>query len=92
MEKKVQIKIECDPRPIRHLAIQCPGCERWFMCDDIVTDSSNYPMYEEDISFFTDCRCPVCGKMFNLKNVEKDESVEFPEFYKNCTKKKVTWE
>lgn len=37
MEKKVQIKVEFDPTPIRHMAIQCPKCERLFNMYDVAT-------------------------------------------------------
>lgn len=92
MEKKVQIKVEFEPTPIRHMAIQCPGCEKWFHQADIV--HGDWIRYAYEIEAYTKCKCPVCGNEFDLGNVELDERVNFPEFYDKCAKKKVTveWE
>ena len=90
--KNVNIKVEFDPTPIRHMAIQCPNCEKWFHTGDIVTNT--YPIYKHDICFLTKCKCPVCNTEFDLGNVEMDFDAEFPEFYDNCMQKKETviWE
>lgn len=92
MEKKVQIKVEFEPTPIRHMAIQCPNCEKWFHHADIV--EGDWIKYAHEIEVYTKCKCPICGEEFDLGNVELDERVNFPEFYNNCMTKKVNveWE
>lgn len=90
MSKKVQLKVEFEPCPVRHLAIQCPDCNRWFKQTDITLHK--WISDESDISQFTECECPACGCKFDLGNVEYGEDVEFPEFYDNCSKKKTVWE
>ena len=92
MSRKVRIKVEYEPRPIRHMVIQCPDCEKWFMPGDIVTKECIYPNYEEDIECFTRCKCPSCNCEFDLGNVEEDTDVSFPEFYEKVAKRKEVWE
>ena len=31
----MNVRIMYDPAPIRHIAVQCPDCERWFNGRDI---------------------------------------------------------
>lgn len=90
MSKKVQLKVEFESRPVRHLAIQCPDCNKWFKQTDITI--KKWISNESDINQFTKCECPACGCKFDLGNVEYDENVEFPEFYDNCAKQKTVWE
>lgn len=40
-KKKVKMKVEYESTPIRHLAVQCPDCENWFMGFDIFKKYSN---------------------------------------------------
>lgn len=35
MSKKVQLKVEFESCPVRHLAIQCPDCNKWFHQADV---------------------------------------------------------
>ena len=90
MNKKVNLKVEFESRPVKHLAIQCPDCNRWFKQTDITL--KKWISNESDIDQFTKCECPACSCKFNLGNVEYDENVEFPEFYNNCAKQKTVWE
>ena len=87
--KKVNVKVEFDPTPIRHIAIQCPDCGKWFTQYDICKNAVNY---KHDLDRFSECECPICGSSFNLGNIDIDQNVDFPEFYKNCMKKKEVWE
>ena len=90
MSKKVQLKVEFESCPVRHLAIQCPDCNKWFHQADVTLKT--WISNESEINEFTKCECPVCGCKFDLGNVEYDETVSFPEFYENCATKKVVWE
>jgi hypothetical protein len=87
---KVQLKVEFGSRPVNHLAIQCPTCNKWFNQKYIV--STALISTDSDIDEFAKCECPACGCKFDLGNVECDENVEFPEFYNNCAARKVVWE
>ena len=88
MEKKVKVAVEFEPTPIRHMAIQCPKCERWFNHYDV---ADRLIGFKHDIDTMAECECPACGAEFNLGNVEF-EYPEFPEFYDKCAKKKTVWE
>ena len=90
MFKKVQIKVEFGSRPVNHLAIQCPDCNKWFKQADVVLKL--WISDESEIEPYTKCECPACGCKFDLGNVEYDETVSFPEFYVNCAKQKTVWE
>ena len=86
--EKVKVAVEFDPTPIRHMAIQCPKCERWFNMYDVATTNIDY---KHDIDSLAKCECPACQHEFDLGNVEF-EYPEFPDFYdKKCAKKKVVW-
>jgi len=90
MLKPVKIKVEYESMPIRHLAIQCPECTNWFMGHDICENNItlNYDLYGAY------CACPKCDERFqiDIQNAEVDDSASFPEFYKQCLRKKETWE
>lgn len=85
---KVKIKVEFDPTPIRHMAIQCPSCKKWFKQYDI----SDGITYRHDIDSCAKCLCPACLEEFDLEDVDIDENVSFPEFYDECAKRVVKWE
>lgn len=81
----MKARIDYDPTPIRHIAVQCPHCEKWFEGRDITKDSLQF---EYQLRFAT-FHCPVCGETFD-GDVEVEE-VMYPDVYKDCLKKKVTW-
>ena len=55
-------KVEYDRIPIRHLAVQCPECDRWFNANDIVLTPEKIRYYSELVS--TLFKCPVCFSLF----------------------------
>lgn len=89
----MKIRVEYDPTPIRHIAVQCPKCEKWFYGRDITEDNL---FYDYDIYHAQFC-CPVCGKIFgadaysNFANVNIEE-VDYPYIYKGCLERKEVWE
>lgn len=87
-DKKVRIKVEFDPTPIRHLAIQCPSCKNWFVGCDII---KNDCVYEYQLTE-SECECPKCGDKFIIDCESDIENGDFPEFYDKCLKQIVTWE
>lgn len=87
--KKVNMKVEYDATPIRHLAIECPDCHFWFFGSDITKERC---IYDYELKG-AECRCPKCDSEFKVdyeSNIE--ESDEFPEFYDNCLRKRVVWD
>lgn len=87
--RKVNMKVEYESTPIRHLAVQCPDCGNWFFGHDIFKYDCQYDYQLRG----AECHCPKCGSDFKVdfeSNIE--ESDEFPEFYDKCLRQKVTWE
>ena len=90
----MNVRIEYDPTPIRHIAVQCPKCEKWFRGRDITADKLQY----EVNVYYAQFQCPICGKAFGAnmyvdweKNVHIDE-VPYPHVYADCLEKKEVWE
>ena len=89
LKRKVNMKVEYECAPTRHLAVQCPDCESWFHGFDIIEGDCTYSYQLRGAK----CKCPKCGSEFKTdyeSNIE--ESGELPAFYDNCLKQKVTWE
>ena len=100
----MNVKVVYEATTIRHIAVECPKCKKWFRGSDI-TDCEI--RYEADISYAY-FKCPVCGENFNgfddVKHPEYSdlevkvsniniETVYFEnECYKDCLKSKVVWE
>lgn len=83
----VNVRLEYDKIPIRHLAIQCPECKSWLNQDDIVINGSVLYTYE---LAFTECYCPICQTMFNIgDNPNIEECEDHKQVYKDCKQKKV---
>lgn len=90
----MKVRVVYDPTPIRHIAVQCPQCEKWFCGGDITHDKLRHD-YEIRFAQF---ECPVCGKIFGADecrgysnlNIEEVDSAE--ECYKGCLKRKEVWE
>ena len=87
-DKKVNVRVEYELTPVRHLAIQCPECQSWFEQDDIVCYHISYS-YEMSSNF---CNCPKCETYFKLRNVNIEECNSSKEVYKDILSKKVIWE
>ena len=86
--KKVNVKVEYDRIPIRHMAVQCPDCKNWFASYDIVQSDWDY---EHQINGAI-CECPICQNSFGISDDSNiEESGEFPEFYDKCKKQVTTW-
>lgn len=89
----MKIRVEYELTPIRHIAVQCPKCERWFHGRDITKDNLEY----EHQIYYAQFICPVCGKVFgaderyNFANVQIEET-DYPDVYKDCLERKEIWE
>lgn len=97
MNFNVRVEYECTP--IRHIAVQCPKCKKWFHGTDITHDDLRYS-YQIDIATF---HCPVCKTEFGynrdnnwnpLKEKDKSfiEEVSYPDVYQDCLTQKIIWE
>ena len=90
-KKPFNIRVEYDHTPIRHCAVQCPKCEKWFYGYDIVEDGDL--TYDYELDFATFC-CPLCNISFGNGTEYNDEQileVDHPTIYEGCLEKKVTW-
>ena len=92
----IKFRVEYDPTPIRHIAVQCPYCGKWFSGRDIL--ASGDLRYGCDI-VFAEFHCPVCNMNFSgyypdsgFETVVIKECGDHTEVYKDCLKKKETWE
>ena len=91
----MNVRVEYEATPIRHIAVQCPACGKWFCGWDIVNGKNAFDRlrYESDIRW-TEFVCPVCETEFGgLQHNEKVDikEVGYPEIYDGCLKKKEVW-
>ena len=84
----MKIRVEYDPAPIRHIAVQCPECKNWFRGYDITKDKLSY----EHQIYFAQFDCPICGKFFNGNDRLEIEETDYPDVYKDCLERKEVWE
>lgn len=85
------VRVEYESKPVRHIAVQCPECRKWFHGFDI-TDKSISDEYDIYLAEFC---CPICGKVFgefDHRDHATIEEVGYPDVYKDCLKKKEVWE
>lgn len=90
------VRVEFESTPIRHIAVQCPSCNKWFKGQDIVKGKAFEALrYEHDINW-AEFACPVCETEFGgLHNSDKPVVKEVgssEECYKNCLNRKEVWE
>lgn len=89
----MKVRVEYDPTPIRHIAVQCPKCESWFNGRDI----TKHALRDSTDIYFAEFECPVCNNIFGSQgcNSYSDVSIEevgYPEVYDGILQKKVSWE
>lgn len=84
----MKARIEFETQPIKHIAIQCPNCEKWFYGEDL----AGHPLRDVVDVMFAHYECPVCGKTFDGKIFDYVECGDSEEVYKDCLTKKVKWE
>lgn len=85
------VRVEYESTPIRHIAVQCPECKKWFRGWEITEDELRY---DSDI-YYAVFECPVCEKAFGgIQHADKPEikEVGHPAIYEGCLEKKVTWQ
>ena len=89
----MNVRVEYDDTPIRHCAVQCPECERWFIGRDITEDRLSF---ESDIHR-AQFKCPVCGYVFGGNEYQGYANVHIKEcgvneVYEGCLHRKEVWE
>ena len=85
------VRVEYESTPIRHIAVQCPKCNKWFYGWDITKDDLRYA-YEIN---FAEFNCPICGEEFGgIQHADKPiiEEAGHPKVYEGCVQKKEIWE
>lgn len=87
------VRVEYESTPIRHIAVQCPKCKKWFRGWEITEDELRY---SSDIHY-TVFECPICEKEFGgIQHADNPniKEVSYPEVYDGCLKRKetVSWE
>lgn len=85
------VRVEYESTPIRHVAVQCPNCKKWFRGWEITEDELRYA---SDIHYAV-FECPICEKGFGgIQHADKPniEEVGHPAVYEGCLEKKVTWQ
>lgn len=92
----MKMRVEFEPRPVRHVAVQCPECKKWFAGRDITEHDIND---EIDLEF-AHFECPVCNYRFGYdrdkvpskSQIEIIECGSTEEVYHGCLRKKEVWE
>lgn len=93
----MNVRVEYESTPIRHIAVQCPKCNKWFNGRDIFNGDWLQDLRYSYQIFFAQFECPMCGKIFggdecrDFSNVNIEET-SYPEVYKDCLHKKEVWE
>lgn len=89
----MKVRVEFEATPIRHIAVQCPRCERWYDGRDVTEDSLSYEHHIYRAQFI----CPVCGHVFGADEYRGYSNVTIEEcgcgeVYNGCLRKKEVWE
>ena len=92
MGNKLNMRIEYEPTTIRHIAVQCPKCGKWFKGKDLTKDRL---FYGHDIHY-AQFECPLCNTNFTADSEYIDvdvhiEEADYPNVYKDCLQKKEVW-
>lgn len=90
------VRVEYESTPIRHIAVQCPKCEKWFHGRDIVKGERPLDALRYDYQInWAEFQCPVCGNEFgglNRNDKANIKEVDHPTIYEGCLEKKESWE
>lgn len=96
--ENINVRVEYENTPIRHIAVQCPSCKKWFRGKEISGSFLHYDSQIKDAGFF----CPICNKDFGNGYIPDDvddlytvtivEVDSAQECYKDCLCKREVWE
>lgn len=90
---KFNVKVEYDIMPIRHIAVECPKCGKWFYGREITKDD----LIEHTDILNAVFQCPLCNEEFGDKywgkvDIPVIEESDYPGLYDGCLKRRETWE
>lgn len=91
---ELNIRVEYEATPIRHIAAQCPNCRKWFNGREITEQELSFSHHIYHAQF----KCPLCGRVFGADecigyaNVNVVECGSSTEVYKDCLRRKEVWE
>ena len=84
------VKVEYGEAPVRHIAVQCPECKKWFKGRDITYD----PLTCAHQIDYAEFQCPLCNKKFGgIMNSDRPnvKVASYPDVYNECLCKKEVW-
>ena len=90
----MNVRVEYDKIPIRHIAVQCTKCGNWFAGREVTSDGLFYEHQISRAQFF----CPICQIPFGADEFGKDSGINIQEcaigteVYKACIRRKEVWE
>lgn len=94
---QINYRVEYECTPVRHIAVQCPECKRWYHGRDITHDDLDYDYQIE----FAEFECPVCYTKFSCFNYHRENTLvlsshieecgDAEEVYEGCLTKKEVW-
>lgn len=92
----INFRVEYEPSVIRHVAVQCPNCRRWYRAYDILQKGELHYGYDLNYAEFV---CPVCTLDFSgydpgsgFETIKIDECGDVEEVYQECLTKREVWE
>lgn len=87
------VKVQYDMMPIRHIAVECPKCKKWFVGWHITNDH----LYWHNEIYMVNFICPLCGEKFGRdfsRSNEWEPNIEecgcFEDVYKDCLTREET--
>lgn len=98
MPEQINVRVEYEVTPIRHVAVQCPYCHKWFHGNEI----SDKPILDNIDLEFAVFTCPICGATFSAHNKNSNPwthpkqslhitETAYPEVYKDCWERHTEW-
>ncbi len=93
----VRMRVEYESQPIRHIAVQCPECLKWFDGRDIIDGDYFKDLRYRHQIYFANFHCPMCDSKFghdgyyDKSDIDIEEVYSAEECYKRCYKRKEMW-
>ena len=66
---EINMRVEFEIAPIRHLAVQCPSCENWF-CEYEITGNNIHNVIDAKWAIY---HCPICHTTFKPNDYDEIE-------------------
>lgn len=94
----MNVRVEYESTPIRHIAVQCPHCLRWFNGREVLNGDWLRDLRYDYQIHFASFNCPICNDEFGYVNSYDNNHIEIKEVgsaeecYKGCLQRKEIWE